>query len=415
MNSNRRVVITGMGLISPCGNNIEEAWKNLLNGKSGIGPITKFDASDCETHIAGEVKNFNPLNFVEKKELKKLDLFSLYSIAATEEALKLSHLKLSKELLNKIGVCIGVGLGGLGIIEEKSIDIDKRGPKKLSPFFIPKVIGNLASGNVAIRWGFKGPNFSLMSACASGSHAIGESYHIIRRGDADIMICGGAEAVITKLTIAGFNAMKAISKNNSEPTKASRPFDLKRDGFVVAEGSGVLILEDINSAIKRDAPIYGEIIGYGMSGDAYHIAAPAPNGEGMYSSMKMAINNAKISPDEVDYINAHGTSTPLNDKFETMAIKKLFGEYAYKIPVNSSKSMMGHMLGGAGGMEAVVCMLSIRDNILHPTINLENPDPDCDLDYIKEGKREKNVNIAISNSFGFGGANATLVFRKFEK
>ncbi len=415
MNSTKRVVITGVGLISPCGSGIEKAWSNLLNGISGIGPITKFDASECDTKIAGEVKDFDPLNFVEKKDLKKLDLFTLYSIGATAEALKIANLKPSKELAERIGVCIGVGLGGLGIIEEKSIDIDKRGPKKLSPFFIPKVIGNLASGNVAIYWGLKGPNFSLMSACASGSHAIGESYHVIKRGDADVMVCGGAEAVITKLAVAGFNSMKAISKRNDEPTKASRPFDLNRDGFVIAEGSGILILEELSFAIKRGAPILGEIIGYGMSGDAYHIAAPAPDGEGMYSSMKMAIDNAKISVDEVDYINAHGTSTPLNDKYETMAIKRLFGDYAYKIPVNSSKSMMGHMLGGAGGMEAVVCILTMRDNIIHPTINIETPDPACDLDYVKEGKREKTVNIAMSNSFGFGGANATLIFRKFEQ
>jgi len=415
LNSRRRVVITGVGLVSPCGSGIEKAWTNLLNGVSGIGHITKFDASDCDTKIAGEVKDFEPLDYVEKRELKKLDLFSLYSIGATSEALKLANLKPSPEISHRIGVCIGVGLGGLGIIEEKSIDIDKRGPKKLSPFFIPKVIGNLASGNVAIYWGCKGPNFSLMSACASGSHAIGESYHIIKRGDADVMICGGAEAVVTKLTIAGFNSMKAISKRNDEPTKASRPFDLNRDGFVVAEGSGVLVIESLDFAIKRGAPILGEIIGYGMSGDAYHIAAPAPDGEGMYYSMKMAVENAKISPDEIDYINAHGTSTPLNDKYETMAIKRLFGEHAYKIPVNSSKSMMGHMLGGAGGMEAVVCVLSMRDNIVHPTINLETPDPDCDLDYVKEGKREVTINTAMSNSFGFGGANATLIFRKFEQ
>ncbi len=414
MYSKRRVVITGMGLVSPCGSGINKAWDSLLNGRSGIGPITKFDASECDTKIAGEVKDFDPLDYIEKREIKKLDLFSLYSIGATAEALNLANLEHSKVPANRIGVCVGVGLGGLGIIEEKSIDIDKRGPKKLSPFFIPKVIGNLASGNIAINWGLKGPNFSLMSACASGSHAIGESYHIIKRGDADIMVCGGAEAVITKLTIAGFNAMKAISRRNDEPVKASRPFDLERDGFVVAEGSGILILEELSSAIKRGAPIWGEVIGYGMSGDAYHIAAPAPDGEGMYYSMKMAIDNAGISPEEVDYINAHGTSTQLNDKYETMAIKKLFGDYAYKIPISSSKSMMGHMLGGAGGMEAVVSILTIRDNIVHPTINLENPDPDCDLDYVKEGKREKTVNIAISNSFGFGGANATLVFRKFE-
>ncbi len=411
----KRVVVTGIGLVSPCGTGVDKAWNNLINGKSGIGPITRFDATDFETKIAGEVKDFEPLNYIEKKEARRIDLFSQYAIAASLEAIEKSNLKVTKDTENKIGVCIGVGLGGLGMIEQFANVVKEKGPKKLSPFFIPMVIGNLASGNVAIKFGLKGPNFALMSACASGTHAIGESYYVIQRGDADAMICGGAESVISKLAVGGFNAMKAISKRNDEPEKASRPFDRDRDGFVLAEGSGVLLLESLDSALKRGAPILAELVGYGSSGDAYHVAAPAPDGVGMYESMSMAVKNAGILPDEVDYINAHGTSTTLNDKYETMAIKRLFKDYAYKVPISSSKSMMGHMLGAAGGMEAVVSVKTIIENVIHPTINYENQDPDCDLDYVPNKKREKNVDIAMTNSFGFGGANATLVFRKFYK
>ena len=411
----KRVVVTGIGLVSPCGTGVDKAWINLINGQSGIGLITRFDTTDFETKIAGEVKDFEPLNYIDKKEARRIDLFSQYAIVASLEAIEKSNLKVTKDMENKIGVCIGVGLGGLGMIEQFANVVKEKGPKKLSPFFIPMVIGNLASGNVAIKFGLKGPNFSLMSACASGTHAIGESYYVIQRGDADAMICGGAESVISKLAVGGFNAMKAISKRNDEPEKASRPFDRDRDGFVVAEGSGVLLLESLDSALKRGAPIFAELIGYGSSGDAYHVAAPAPDGVGMYESMAMAVKNAGISPDEIDYINAHGTSTPLNDKYETMAIKRLFKNYAYKVPISSSKSMMGHMLGAAGGMEAVVTVKTIMENVIHPTINYDNQDPDCDLDYVPNKKREKNVDIAMTNSFGFGGANATLVFRKFYK
>jgi len=411
---NKRVVVTGVGLVTPCGTGIEKAWNNVINGISGIDKITKFDTSKFETKIAGEIKDFEPLNYIEKKEVRKIDEFSQFAIAATSEALKLSELDLDKINRDRAGVCIGVGIGGLGIIEKYAKIIDKDGPRRMSPFFIPMVIGNMAPGYVSIKWGLKGPNFTTTSACASGAHAIGESFKLIQLGKADIMIAGGAEATITPLAVGGFNAMKAISKRNEEPTKASRPFDKDRDGFVMAEGAGILILESLEHAIKRNAPIYAELIGYGASGDAYHIAAPAPEGEGMLRAMEQAIKDAAVAPDEIEYINAHGTSTLLNDKYETIAIKKLCGDYAYKIPISSTKSMMGHMLGAAGGMEAVITILTIKNNIIHPTINYETPDPDCDLDYVPNNKREKQVNIALSNSFGFGGANATLVFKKYE-
>ncbi len=415
MSSKKRVVVTGVGLVTPCGTGVEKAWKNVVEGVSGIGRITKFDATGFDTQIAGEITDFDPLNVLEKKELKKFDEFIQYSLEATSQALAMSDFKLGTVNSSEIGVCIGVGLGGLGIIEQQAIVIDKRGPKKISPFFIPKVIGNMAPGAVAIKWGFKGPNFTVTSACASGTHSIGEAYRLICRGDAKVMVAGGAESVISKLAVGGFNAMRAISTRNHEPEKASRPFDKERDGFVISEGSGVLLLEELEVAVKRDAPILAEIIGYGTSGDAYHIAAPAPDGEGMFSAMKMAVANAGISIEEMDYINAHGTSTELNDKYETAAIKRLFGEYAYNIPVSSVKSVMGHMLGAAGGMEAAITVLSINRGIIPPTVNYDNPDPECDLDYVPNIKREKDIKIAMSNSFGFGGANATLIFRKFEK
>lgn len=414
MGGKKRVVITGLGLVTPCGTGVEKVWDNVINGVSGIGSITKFDASNFETKIAGEVKDFDPLEFIEKKELKKYDEFIQYAIGATAQALKMADFKIKGISPSDVGVCIGVGLGGLRTIEEQALYIAERGPKRLSPFFIPKVIGNMAPGAVAIQWGFKGPNFTVTTACASGTHSIGEAYRIIVRGDAKVMVAGGAEAVISRLAVAGFNAMRAISKRNDEPKKASRPFDKKRDGFVISEGSGILILEELEYAVKRGAPILAELVGYGTSGDAYHVAAPAPDGEGMYSAMKMALSTANVYPEEVDYINAHGTSTELNDKYETAAIKKLFGEYAYKIPVSSTKSMMGHMLGAAGGMEAVITVLTIKNNILHPTINYEEPDEECDLDYVPNKMREKTVNVALSNSFGFGGANACLLFRKFK-
>jgi 3-oxoacyl-[acyl-carrier-protein] synthase II len=408
------VVVTGVGLVTPCGTGVDKVWNNVINGVSGISRITKFDASEFDTQIAGEIRDFNPLDFIEKKELKKFDDFIQYSIGATAEALDMARFK--TEIINPedVGVCIGVGLGGLGIIEKQAIVIDKKGPKRISPFFIPKVIGNMAPGAVAIRWGFKGPNFTVTSACASGSHSIGEAYRLILRGDAKVMVAGGAESVISKLAVGGFNAMKAISTRNNEPEKASRPFDRDRDGFVISEGAGIIILEDLDFALKRGAPVLAELVGYGTSGDAYHIAAPAPEGEGMYSAMKMAVENAGISAREIEYINAHGTSTELNDKYETTAIKRLLGDYAYKLPVSSVKSVMGHMLGAAGGMEAAITVLTIDRGVIPPTVNYDNPDPACDLDYVPNVKREQNVNIAMSNSFGFGGANATLIFRKFE-
>ncbi len=414
MGSKKRVVVTGVGLVTPCGTGVDKVWNNVINGVSGISRITKFDASEFDTQIAGEIRDFNPLDFIEKKELKKFDDFIQYSIGATAEALDMARFK--TEIINPedVGVCIGVGLGGLGIIEKQAIVIDKKGPKRISPFFIPKVIGNMAPGAVAIRWGFKGPNFTVTSACASGSHSIGEAYRLILRGDAKVMVAGGAESVISKLAVGGFNAMKAISTRNNEPEKASRPFDRDRDGFVISEGAGIIILEDLDFALKRGAPVLAELVGYGTSGDAYHIAAPAPEGEGMYSAMKMAVENAGISAREIEYINAHGTSTELNDKYETTAIKRLLGDYAYKLPVSSVKSVMGHMLGAAGGMEAAITVLTIDRGVIPPTVNYDNPDPACDLDYVPNVKREQNVNIAMSNSFGFGGANATLIFRKFE-
>ena len=414
MGSKKRVVVTGVGLVTPCGTGVDKVWNNVINGVSGISRITKFDASEFDTQIAGEIRDFNPLDFIEKKELKKFDDFIQYSIGATAEALDMARFKTKIINPEDVGVCIGVGLGGLGIIEKQAIVIDKKGPKRISPFFIPKVIGNMAPGAVAIRWGFKGPNFTVTSACASGSHSIGEAYRLILRGDAKVMVAGGAESVISKLAVGGFNAMKAISTRNNEPEKASRPFDRDRDGFVISEGAGIIILEDLDFALKRGAPVLAELVGYGTSGDAYHIAAPAPEGEGMYSAMKMAVENAGISAREIEYINAHGTSTELNDKYETTAIKRLLGDYAYKLPVSSVKSVMGHMLGAAGGMEAAITVLTIDRGVIPPTVNYDNQDPACDLDYVPNVKREQNVNIAMSNSFGFGGANATLIFRKFE-
>jgi 3-oxoacyl-[acyl-carrier-protein] synthase II len=410
----KRVVVTGLGLVTPCGTGVEKVWENLTNGVSGIDKITKIDTSQFATKIAGEVKDFNPLDYIEKKEVKKYDEFIQYAIGATSEALEMSNFSLGQIEPKDIGVCVGVGLGGLRTIEEQAVYINERGPRKISPFFIPKVIGNMAPGAIAIKWGFKGPNFTVTTACASGTHAIGEAYRTIIRGDAKVMIAGGAEAVISRLAIAGFNAMKAISTRNDEPQKASRPFEKNRDGFVISEGSGIMILEDLDVAVKRNANILAEIVGYGTSADAYHVAAPAPEGEGMYSAMKMALDNAEVSPEEVEYINAHGTSTVLNDRYETAAIKRLFGDYAYKIPISSSKSMIGHMLGAAGGVEGVITILTMLKGIIHPTINYEEPDPLCDLDYVPNKKRKKNVNIALSNSFGFGGANACLLFRKFE-
>ncbi len=410
----RRVVITGVGIITPLGTGVEKTWPALLEGRSGIGRITHFDASEMPVQIAGEVKDFNPEDYIEPKEIRKMDRFIHFAVAASEMAVKDSGLKITSKNADRVGVIIGSGIGGLPMIEHYTMVLHERGYRRVSPFFIPMNIINLAAGRVSIRFGAKGPNSAVVTACSSGSHAIGDAFKIIQRGDADAMIAGGSEAVICPLGIAGFAVMKALSKRNDEPDRASRPFDLERDGFVMAEGAGIVILESLESAMQRGAKIYAEVVGYGMTGDAYHITAPSPDGEGAARCMKMAIDDAEVSPEEVNYINAHGTSTKFNDELETMAIKTVFGKQAYKIAVSSTKSMTGHLLGAAGGVEAIICALSIKNNVVPPTINLENPDPQCDLDYVPNEKREMTVNYALSNSFGFGGTNACLLLKKFE-
>ncbi len=409
----RRVVVTGLGLVIPTGIGVKTAWENICHGRSGIGPLTRFDPNGFETKIAGEVKGFNPEDYIEKKEIKKMDLFIQYALAATKEAIEDAELKITPENSERIGVIVGTGLGGLPTIEKYHKILLEKGPGRISPFFIPMLIANLASGQIAIQFGIKGPNICVVTACATGAHCIGDAFRAILYGDADVIIAGGTEANITPLTIGGFNAMKALSTRNDEPEKACRPFEKNRDGFVVAEGAGVLILEELGFAMRRNAKIYAELIGYGYTGDAYHITAPPPDGDGAARCMLMAIRDAGLEPEEVEYINAHGTSTPLNDVTETIAIKRVFGEYAKKIPISATKSMTGHLLGAAGSTEAIFTVLSIRDGILPPTINYEEPDPECDLDYVPNVARKKDVNIAISNAFGFGGTNATLVFKKF--
>lgn len=409
----RRVVITGVGLVTPLGVGVKETWSALCAGKSGIGEITRFDVSDYETKIAGEVKGFNPNDYLPQKDAKRVQPFIAYAIAATRMALEDSGLIINSVNENRVGVITGCGLGGLDMIEKNSILINKNGPKRISPFFIPMIIGNMAPGMISIHFGVKGPSSSLATACAAGTHAVGEAYEVIKRGDADAMISGGVESVISPCCIGGFNAMKALSTRNSEPEKASRPFDRDRDGFVPGEGCGIVILESLDNALERGAHIYAEIIGYGMSSDGYHVAAPAPDGEGAVRCMQAALADAGISYDKVNYINAHGTSTELNDLYETRAIKTVFKEKAHQIPVSSTKSMTGHLLGGAGGVEAVFTALTIKEGIIPPTINLDNPGEECDLDYVPHVARKANVNVAMSNSFGFGGTNATLVFQKY--
>ncbi len=410
----RRVVVTGLGAVTPLGSGAEKTWKALCVGKSGIGRISRFDTTNFQTKIAGEVKDFDPEDFLDKKQVRRMDSFVHYCMASTIMAMEDSKLEVANQDAERIGVLIGTGLGGLPTLEKNHTLLIEGGPKKISPFFIPMMIANMAPGQIAIHFGVKGPNTCVVTACAAGSHAIGDSFKLIQRGDADIVITGGTEATITPLNIGGFNAMKAISTNNDEPEKASRPFDKNRDGFVPAEGAGTIILEELELALKRGANIYAEIVGYGLTGDAFHITAPDPQGSGAARCMKMALNDAKILPYEVDYINAHGTSTPLNDTIETIAIKTVFNEYSKKVPVSSTKSMTGHLLGAAGGVEAVFTILTIRDGIIPPTINYETPDPDCDLDYVPNVARKADVKIAVSNSFGFGGTNATLVFKRFE-
>ena len=410
----RRVVVTGVGLICGLGIGTEEAWKAVCAGQNGIGPITLFDASQHACRIASEVKNFDPLQWMEKKELKKMGRFIQFAVAAADFAMKESGLKLTPELAERTGVYIGSGIGGFDVIEREYQALLKGGPRKISPFFIPATIINLAAGQVSIRTGAKGPNSATATACSASAHAIGDSYRLITRGDADAMICGGTEASITPLGVGGFAAMRALSTRNDQPQRASRPFDADRDGFVVGEGAGVLILEALEFAQRRNAPILAELIGYGMSGDAFHITQPAKGGEGAYRVMKATLKDANLPPQEVGYINAHGTSTPVGDKIETMAVKRLFGERAAKLPVSSTKSMTGHLLGGAGGLEAGFTVLALRDQILPPTVNYEKPDPDCDLDYVPNQARKVEVRYALSNSFGFGGTNAALLFKRWE-
>jgi 3-oxoacyl-[acyl-carrier-protein] synthase II len=411
---NRRVVVTGVGLVCGCGIGTDEVWRNLLAGKSGIGPITQFDATAFDCRIAGEVRNFDPLLWVEKKELKKMGRFIQLALAAADFAFRMSGFEVTPELAPATGVYIASGIGGFDVIEREHSKFLQGGPSKISPFFIPASIINLASGHISIRYGAKGPNSATATACSASAHAIGDSYKIIERGDADAMIAGGSEATITPMGVGGFAAMRALSTRNDEPERASRPFDAQRDGFVVGEGSGVLILEALEVAERRGAQILAEIVGYGMSGDAYHITQPAEEGDGGYRVTMKTLKDAKISPEQIGYVNAHGTSTPIGDAIETMALKHVFGAHAKKVPISSTKSMTGHLLGGAGGLEAGISVLALRDQILPPTINYETPDPACDLDYVPNHARKAEVQYALSNSFGFGGTNASLLFKRWE-
>jgi 3-oxoacyl-[acyl-carrier-protein] synthase II len=409
------VAITGVGLVSAVGIGTEETWQALLAGKGGVAPITHFDTTGFSVTFAAEVKGFDPLLYVEKKELKKMGLFIQFALAATEFAMKQSGLVITPDFAERAGVYIGSGIGGFDVIEREHTNLLQGGPRKISPFFIPATIVNLASGQVSIRTGAKGPNSATATACSSSAHAVGDSFKIIQRGDADVMITGGAEAAITPLSVGGFASMRALSTRNEAPEKASRPFDAQRDGFVIGEGAGILILEEMEFARRRGANILAEITGYGMSGDAYHITAPSEDADGAVRVMRAALKDAGIQPQQVQYINAHGTSTPYNDKLETLAVKKVFGEHARKLAVSSTKSMTGHLLGGAGGLEAGIAVLALRDQIMPPTINYEFPDPECDLDCIPNQARKGEVENILSNSFGFGGTNAALVFKRYKE
>jgi 3-oxoacyl-[acyl-carrier-protein] synthase II len=409
----RRVVITGVGLITPLGIGVEDTWSALCAGKSGIGEITRFNASAYATRIAGEVKDFNAEEFMPRKEAKRMETFIAYAIAATRMALDDSGLIIDARNAGRVGVLTGCGLGGLNMLEITAHTVDTKGPQRVSPFFIPMLIGNMAPGMISIMFGAKGPNSSVATACAAGSHAVGDAFETVKYGRADAMITGGVESVVTRTCIAGFGAMKALSTRNDDPQKASRPFDRDRDGFVVGEGSGILIIESLDHALERGARIYAEIVGYGMSGDGYHITSPPPDGEGASRCMQAALDNAGIQPHQIGYINAHGTSTPLNDLYESRAIKATFGDAAGKVAISSTKSMTGHLLGGSGGIETVFTALSIQNKILPPTINLDNPDDECDLDYIPNVAREAEVEYAMNNSFGFGGTNASLILKRY--
>ena len=408
----RRVVVTGLGVITPVGNNKEEFWISLVNGKNGIGPLTSFDCKDYSSRIAGEVKNFTPHPFIPKKELRRMEKFVQFAVTAAKEAVDDSGLDIPKEDPFKIGVLVGSGIGSLRIIEEQHKVILERGPSRITPFLIPMLIVNMASGHISIMFNVNGPNSCTTTACAAGTHALGDAFRLIQHGDADVMIAGGTESCITALGVGGFCALRALSTRNSEPERASRPFDRERDGFVMAEGAGIAILEEYEHAKKRNARIYAEVAGFGMTGDGYHMTAPDPTGKGPAECMGRTLKDANIKPEDITYINAHGTSTHLNDKTETLAIKKVFGDHVKKLAVSSTKSMTGHLLGAAGGIEFAVCALAIEKGIIPPTINYENPDPECDLDYVPNKARKQLVNIALSNSLGFGGHNATICIKK---
>ena len=410
----RRVVVTGVGLVSPLGIGTEANWQALCAGRSGIGPITRFDASQYSARIAGEVKDFDPLQFIEKKDVKKMDVFIQLAIAASQFAVDDARLEVSEATASRVGVFIASGIGGFSTIEREHKALLEGGPRRISPFFIPAAIINLAAGQVSIRFGAKGPNSATCTACSASAHAIGDAFEIISRGDADVMIAGGSEAAITPMGVGGFAAMRALSTRNDEPQRASRPFDKDRDGFIMGEGSGVIILEELAFAERRGAPIYAELVGYGMSADAFHITAPSEDGDGGMRVMAAALKRAGVTPEAVNYINAHGTSTPYNDKLETLAIKRLFKEHATKLAISSTKSMTGHLLGAAGGLEAGITALAVKHQIAPPTINYETPDPECDLDYVPNEKRSMRIEYALSNSFGFGGTNGALLFKRFE-
>ena len=410
----RRVVVTGLGALTPLGNSLSETWEAAIAGQSGIGPITKFDSSAYKTRIAGEIKNFDPLQYVNKQEVRRYDDFILYALAAAEMALADASLTIGSEFSERAGVIIGSAIGGLATLEEELKTLFNAGPRKISPFAVPAILANLASGQVSIRFGAKGPINCAVTACAAGTSAIGDAYKTIVYGDADVMVTGGTEAAVTPMAVAGFGSMRALSTRNDEPQKASRPFDKDRDGFIIGEGCGIIILEELSFALNRGARIYAELSGYGCTSDAFHMAAPPPGHEGAVRSMRMAIKDAGLNPEDVDYINAHGTSTPLNDLYETQAIKSLFGEHAKKLVVSSTKSMTGHMLGGTGGVEAIFTVKALQEGIIPPTINLDSPGEECDLDYVPKVARHQTINTALSNTFGFGGVNAVLLFKKYK-
>ena len=411
--NHRRVVVTGLGIVSPIGYGVEENWENITAGKSGIGPITLFDTSGFSVTIAGEVDSFNPTDFLPEKDARRMDRFIQFSMVAGNEAIRNSGLEISEENADLIGVYIGAGIGGVTTIEATTTKFNETGARRISPFYIPMSIVNMAAGNISINHGLRGPNLAVTTACSTGTHAIGDAARLIQFGDADAMIAGGTEAAITPTSVGGFASARALSRRNSDPEAASRPWDLGRDGFVMGEGAGVLVLEELEFAKRRGARIYAELTGFGMSGDAYHMTSPAPGGNGAKRCMMSALRNGHVNPDEIDYINAHGTSTPQGDIAETLAVKEVFGSRSYDLALSSSKSMVGHLLGAAGGVEAVYTVLSIYNQVAPPTINLDDPDPECDLDYISDGTREMKIRNAISNSFGFGGTNGTVAFRKF--